>query len=99
MRLREEHLVQLGFERQDVSEEESGDVAYHYYTMDLSETNRNFCLLSCANNEVENGEWNVEFLETEIKFFHYEHLRDLIYQFENLKKFNENEKKYSPNKI
>lgn len=98
MKLREEHLVQLGFERQDVSEEESGDVAYHYYTMDLSETNRNFCLLSCANTETIDGEWFVEFLETEIRFYHYEHLHNMIFQFQGLKRFTENEKKYSPNK-
>lgn len=98
MKLREEHLVQLGFDRNDISAEESGNTPYHFYTMDLSKMNSNFCLISCSNDEIENDEWQVEFLETEIRFTHYEHLRDIVYQFQELKRFTENEKKYSPNK-
>jgi hypothetical protein len=98
MNLREQHLIQLGFERKDISAEESGDTPFHFYVMDLSETNPNFCLISCSNDEAENGEWWVDFLETEIRFHHYEHLHNMIFQFQGLKRFTENEKKYSPNK-
>ena len=98
MKLREDHLVELGFERRDISAEESGHDPFHFYVMDLSEQNPNFCLISCANDEVKDGEWYVDFLETEIRFHHFEHLHNMIFQFRGLKNFTENEKKYSPNK-
>lgn len=94
MKLTEEHLVELGFQLNDISAEESGGDPYRFYTLDLSETNSNFCLISCSNDETENDNWTVEFLETEIKFTHYEHLRDMIFQFNELKRFTKNEQIY-----
>ena len=47
--MKEEVLINLGFERNDVSEEESGDKAFYYFTMDFGD----LCLISNANDESE----------------------------------------------
>lgn len=57
----EQDLIDLGFERNDETVESSGsDQDWHYYTLDIGidEWNR-FCLISCASDQVENGEWKV----------------------------------------
>lgn len=74
--MKEEVLVQLGFNRNDVSEEESGASAFHYYTMDFG----GLCLISNANDEVgEDGEWMVEIFDDQsIEFKNEEDLRALV---------------------
>lgn len=74
--MKEEVLVQLGFNRNDVSEEESGASAFHYYTMDFG----TLCLISNANDEVgEDGEWMVEIFDDQsIEFKNEEDLRALV---------------------
>ncbi len=63
----EEDLVQLGFERVDVNEEEHGDKAFHYYTYDIG--NGVISLITQSNDEVENNNWHVEvFDDTSIRF-------------------------------
>ena len=47
--MKEEVLINLDFERNDVSEEESGDKAFYYFTMDFGD----LCLISNANDESE----------------------------------------------
>ena len=55
--MKEEVLINLGFERNDVSEEESGDKAFYYFTMDFGD----LCLISNANDESEkDGRYFVE---------------------------------------
>ena len=50
----EEIFQQLGFERVDVSIEESGhDKDFYYYTMDIGD----ICLISNADDEAENKGW------------------------------------------
>ena len=44
MKLEELDLKKLGFKKTKVSKEDSGDVKYYYYTLDIS----NFCLISDA---------------------------------------------------
>lgn len=56
----EQDLINLGFKKENVSAEESGADAYHYYTYDLSNTDLNFCLISPANDETKNDNWYVE---------------------------------------
>ena len=56
----EKDLINLDFTRND---ETDGD--FYYYTYDIG----SFCLISSANDEVENDEWFVEVFETpEIRF-------------------------------
>jgi len=65
--IKEEELVKLGFERVDVSEEESGDKPFHYYTYDIG--NGTISLITQSNDEVENDNWHVEvFNDTSIRF-------------------------------
>jgi hypothetical protein len=45
--MKEEVLINLGFERNDVSEEESGDKAFYYFTMEFGD----LCLISNASDE------------------------------------------------
>lgn len=96
MKIKETHLEELGFTRNDITAEESGDVPYYYYTLDLSE-NRNVCLISCSSTDVVDGEWWVEFFEAEdIKFLHVEHLESFLHAVRVAKEYIELDKKYSP---
>lgn len=55
--MKEEVLINLDFERNDVSEEESGDKAFYYFTMNFGD----LCLISNANDESEkDGGYYVE---------------------------------------
>lgn len=47
--MKEQTLIDLGFERQDVSAEESGEGEYYYYVLDIGDT----CLITSANDENE----------------------------------------------
>lgn len=66
----EADLKKLGFKRTNVSEEESGDKPYHYYTYDFFKPP--YCglsLISCSNDDAKGGKWYVEvFEESRIKF-------------------------------
>ena len=65
--MKEEELIKLGFERIDVSEQESGDKPFHYYTYDIG--NGTISLITQSNDEVENDNWHVEvFDDTSIRF-------------------------------
>ena len=61
--MKEKELVALGFERVDVSAEESGDTAFHYYIYDFG--NRTFSLISNANDEAVDDKWYIEVFEDE----------------------------------
>lgn len=60
MKLTEKVLLELGFKRNDVSEEESGDEPFYYFTYDFS---RAVCLITEASNEVNDGAFTVELFE------------------------------------
>ena len=54
--IKEKDLIKLGFERQDNTPESSGlDYDWHYYTLDIGD----LCLISDANDEVEDDSWKV----------------------------------------
>jgi hypothetical protein len=61
--MKEQDLIDLGFERVDVSAEESGDEAFYYYTMDFG--NGSLSLISPAHNEIVDDKWYVEIFEDE----------------------------------
>ena len=76
--MKEDNLIDLGFERIDVSAEESGDNAFYYYTKDFGEKNV-LSLISIANDQVEDGEWYVEVFEDDsIKIDKKKDLEDFI---------------------
>ena len=62
--MKEKELIALGFERTDVTAEESGyETDWYYYTLTLG---KHFCLISNDNTEVEkDGKWYVEVFEDE----------------------------------
>ena len=62
--MKEQGLINLGFERVDVSAEESGDEAFYYYGLDLG-NQRVVNLISPANTEVIDNKWFVEVFEDE----------------------------------
>ena len=60
--MKEQDLIDLGFERVDVSAEESGDKPFFYYVKDFGEKNV-LSLISPPNDEVKDGEWYVGVFE------------------------------------
>ena len=76
--MKEANLIDLGFERIDVSAEESGDNAFYYYTKDFGENNV-LSLISTANDQLVDGEWWVEVFEDDsIKIDDEDDLEDFI---------------------
>ena len=65
--MKEQELIQLGFKRVDVSEQESGDKPFYYFTYDFG--NGVISLITQSNDEVKDNDWHVEvFDDTSIRF-------------------------------
>lgn len=77
--MKEEDLISLGFERTDVSKEEAGDEAFHYYDYDFG-NNSVVSLISCDNHQAEkDGYWTVEvFEDNNINYDKYQDVLDFI---------------------
>ena len=74
--MKEQDLIDLGFERTDVSEIESGGDPFHYYTLDFS---RGFSLISPSNDKLVTDKWVVEIFNTEgIRFVDKNELEQFI---------------------
>ena len=74
--MKEQDLIDLGFERNDVSEEESGHVRFYYYTYNITDE---LCLISSDNEEAKKDGWFVELFDYEnIEFRNPEDLKILI---------------------
>lgn len=78
--MKEQDLIDLGFERTDVNEVESGGDAFHYYTLDFS---KGFSLISNSNDEktlvAGHYRWYVEVFEApEINFVEKKDVKQLI---------------------
>ena len=74
--MKEQDLIDLGFERYDVSAEESGDFPYYYYTYDITDE---LCLISSDDGEAKKDGWSVEMFDYDgIKFSNTEDLKTLI---------------------
>ena len=59
-------LIDLGFKRNEVSQEESGtEKGFYYYTLDLNDVDDDFCLISNEDDNTINGKWWVEFFNVE----------------------------------
>lgn len=72
--MKEQDLIDLGFKRNNISSEESGDKPYFYFTYNITDE---LCLISTDNDEAESNGWYVE-------LFDYEHIE--ITSLEDLKK-------------
>ena len=82
----QKELIELGFERQDVSAEESGNKAYYYYSYSL---NQSVTLITQANDEVIDDNWYACEEDFSIGTDNYQDLKDFINVFEKVKYFYE----------
>ena len=74
--MKEQDLIDLGFERKDVTAEESGDFPFYYYTYDIT---KELCLISSDDGEAKKDGWFVEMFDyDDIKFTNVEDLQTLI---------------------
>ena len=62
--MKEKELIDLGFIKESVSAEESGDTEFYYFTYDFS---NGFCLISTSNDSGENFKVEI-FNETDFVF-------------------------------
>lgn len=87
MKITDTHLKELGFLRRDISEEESGGDPFTYWLLDMSTNNPNFALITCSNDEREDGEhWKVMFFDVDdYMFTEVEPLADIINALNNSK--------------
>ena len=76
--MKEKELIALGFNRKDVTAEESGEENdWYYYELDFA--NSHLCLISPSNDKVENDEWYVEmFDDNTIRFTDSSDVMELI---------------------
>lgn len=84
----EKEIQLLGFEKSDVSGEESGENSYHYYTYKIT---KGLELISCDSDNLLDGEWYVEFFDTEVpvRFFDMVKVQSLISTLEKAKTTNQ----------
>ena len=74
--MKEQDLIDLGFERTDVSEVESGGDAFYYYTLDFS---KNFSLITPPNTDIKRDDWCVELFESpEVNFIEKKDIKQFI---------------------
>jgi len=73
----EQDLIELGFEKNDITAEESGyQNDWYYYTYDFV---NNLSLISCDNEEAQIKGWYIEVFEAEtIQFYTAEDVKKLI---------------------
>ncbi len=78
----EKQLQKLGFNKETVSGEESGEDPFYYYTYNITDT---IILITPANDEVKNNNWGVKFLDPtpHIKFKNSMDLQIIISILEN----------------
>ncbi len=68
--IKEKDLIELGFERQDETPDN-----WYYYTLDIED----FCLITSANDEVEDNNWKVFIFDYEgFEFAELEKLKSFI---------------------
>jgi hypothetical protein len=76
--MKEQDLIDLGFERNDVTAEESGDIPFFYYTLDFG-LSRGISLISCDDEQAKEDGWYVEIFEdNSIRFNDYQDVSDFI---------------------
>ena len=74
--MKEQDLIDLGFKRTDVIEEESGDRAFFYFTYNITDE---LCLISSDNGEAKKNGWRVEMFDYDnIEFTSKEDIEKLI---------------------
>jgi len=76
--MKEEQLISLGFEKTDVTAEESGDKPFYYFCLDFG-LNRGISLISCDDGQAKEDGWYVEvFEDNSIRIDNTKDLKQLI---------------------
>lgn len=80
----ENELKILGFEKMEVSAEESGDKSFYYYVYEFT---KGLEFITQDSDNVENDKWWVEFFNTDIsiRFHDFMEVQNLISIFEKAK--------------
>jgi hypothetical protein len=80
----ENEIKLLGFKKNNVSIEESGDKPYHYYIYEIT---KGLEFISSDSDTSSDNEWFIEFFNTEIpvRFYKMGEVQSLINIFENSK--------------
>lgn len=75
--MKKSNLIKLGFERVDVSVEESGGDPFFYYTLDIC---KGLSFISISYDNIVGGNWKVELFNTDkpIVFDDYDELKLII---------------------
>ena len=74
--MKEQDLIDLGFKRNNISAEDSGDKPYFYFTYNITDE---LCLISTDNDEAERNGWFVELFDYDnIEIRNLEDLKTLI---------------------
>ena len=76
--MKEQDLIDLGFEKKEVPTKESGKNSHHYYTYRLT---NNFSLISCGSNEVtaKSWSWFVEIVnDFDVRFYDKKELKTFM---------------------
>ena len=82
--MKEQDLIDLGFERTDIPADESGDEAFYYYRYEIT---YKLCLISSCSDEVKENGWYVELFDYEdIEIRNLKDLKTLIGIVERNKK-------------
>ena len=77
--MKEQDIIDLGFEKYEVTSEESGGESFYYYTYKFGEGDYDLSLITIGNTEVIDDEWYVDIFEYgEIKFTKREDLEMFI---------------------
>jgi hypothetical protein len=73
----EEQLLELGFEKEFSIEEVDGQPEYYYF---IKEITRGLTFITNASDEIVDGEWYVEFFDTEIpvRYCEFDRVKSLI---------------------
>jgi len=70
-KIEEQDLIDLGFEKILVPEEESGANSFYYYTLDLLDGPYKMCLISNSDDDAVNSGWYVELFDFPYNRFKY----------------------------
>ena len=70
-------LIKLGFEKEFSLDTIDGKPEYYYYTKDITD---GLTFITNTDEEVKDGEWFVEFFNTEVpvRYYNYQDVRDLF---------------------
>lgn len=81
--MKEQDLIDLGFEKTDVTEDKSGDISFYYYTYYF---NKYFSLITNSNDEVKENKWFAEIFDYDIRFSNLDDLKQFIHLINKVKK-------------